>query len=660
MGRQDEVLKERLKKIEEIKKLGINPYPHFFEKTDTAAMLQKEHEKLKPEQKSKANAKIAGRLVSLRDLGKIAFGVLQDESGKIQIVLQEPDTSEKVSTFFKKYIDLGDFAGVEGTLFRTKRGELSVLVKKAELLSKSLQSLPDKWHGLEDKEERYRKRYLDLIMSPEVKETFHQRSAIISTLRSFLESKGFIETDTPILQPLYGGGAARPFISELHALKMPVYLAISKELYLKRLIVGGFERVYEMNRIFRNEGIDATHNPEFTMLETMWAYVDYRANMDLFEEMVEFVAKKVRGTTKITYQEKEIELKRPWKRLTLYEAIKKYVKIDVASMSDNDLREFIAEHKLQLKTEFRRGVAIEEIFSELVQPKLIEPTIIYDYPAEVSPLAKRKATDPTLAERFEPIINGWEMGNNYSELNEPITLRKVFEAEAELKKKGDEEAAPYDEDFINALEIGMPPTSGLGLGVDRLVMLLTNSASIRDVLLFPFMKLQNLKEDKNEEQASKSQVSQSAIAVLNTGSNLSPWQQMNTVAHLTAALGARKGKSLLLQDQITTKDNQKIALNIQHAIMIKQASSNKELTVLTKAAKEVGCEVTEFTKEMIETTDDRKVIEQTANKSLKDVEFLGVLIFGKRSIVDSLTQSFSLFTEFASSSPKKEKKGGKL
>ena len=500
MGRQDEIITERLKKLSALKRQNINPYPHFYEKKDSALNLKKDHEKLKPEKFSKYKAKTAGRLIGIRDIGKIIFGVLQDETDKIQIVLQEKETPDKVIEFFKKYIDSGDFIGIEGLVFRTKRGELSILIEKLELLSKSILPLPDKWHGLEDKEERYRKRYLDLVMSPEVKEVFLKRSTIINSIRTFLAKKGFVEVDTPVLQPLYGGGAAKPFISELNSLKIKVYLAISKELYLKRLIAGGLEKVYEMNRIFRNEGIDATHNPEFTMLETMWAYVDYRSNMSLFEEMVEHISKEVLGKTKITYQDKEIDLKRPWHRMTMFESIKRYLKIDVKEMSDLEIKEFIEEKKLKLKKEFTRGLAIEEIFSELVQKNLIQPTIIYDYPAETSPLAKRKSDAPEIAERFEPIINGWEMGNNYSELNDPIALKKIFEEESEKRRKGDEEASPYDKDFINALEVGMPPTSGLGLGVDRLIMLLTNSPSIRDVILFPFMRPLE-KETKKDKEA---------------------------------------------------------------------------------------------------------------------------------------------------------------
>ncbi|MEK6848658.1 MAG: amino acid--tRNA ligase-related protein, partial [Nanoarchaeota archaeon] len=329
MSRQDEIIKDRMKKIEQLRKIGINPYPHKFNRTHTSAEIKKEFSEIKTDSTTKNKASIAGRLMIIRDIGKIIFAKLRDGSGDIQIVLQEGKTSGKEFDFFRKYIDSGDFIGVSGDIGKTKTGELSVIADKLTMLSKSILPLPEKWHGLTDKEERYRKRYIDLAMNPDVRRVFEARSQIINSIRKFLDKKGFIETDTPILQPLYGGGAARPFVSELNSLKMQVYMAISKELYLKRLIVGGMEKVYEMNRIFRNEGIDATHNPEFTMLETMWAYVDYNSNMDLFEEMIEQVANEVLGKTKITYQNKEIELKRPWPRLTMFEAIKKYAKIDI-------------------------------------------------------------------------------------------------------------------------------------------------------------------------------------------------------------------------------------------------------------------------------------------------------------------------------------------
>ena len=490
MGREELIINERLKKIDELRKQGINPYPAEFDKKNSAAELQEKYKNLGNEEYGKA-ASIAGRIIAIRNFGKISFVKLQDYSGNIQVVLKEGETKKQIIDFFNKFIDIGDFIGVKGKIFRTKRGELSVIAAEIKLLAKSIKPIPEKYHGLRDKEERYRKRYLDLIANPEIKKVFEKRAEIIKSLRDFLDSKGFIEVDTPMLQPLYGGGAAKPFVSKLESLKMKVYLAISQELYLKRLIVGGFEKIYVMNRVFRNEGIDSLHNPEFTLLETMWAYVDYRANMDLFEEMVEYVAKKVLGKTKINYQGREIELKRPWKRMTMREAIKKYAKIDVESMKEKELKDFLNKNNIKLKREFRRGVAIEEIFSELVQPKLIQPTIIYDYPADTSPLAKKKETNKDIAERFEPIINGWEMGNNYSELNDPQELKEVLLEQAKFMKRGDETASPYDEDFINALSVGMPPTSGLGLGVDRLVMLLTNQPSIRDVILFPFMKPEN-------------------------------------------------------------------------------------------------------------------------------------------------------------------------
>jgi len=485
MGREEEIIKERKKKISELLRLGINPYPHKFDKKHHAEDLQEKYRKLKND-KFGGIARIAGRIVGLRNLGKIVFAQLYDTQGGIQLVLQDEKTPKKVFEFFNKFIDIGDFVGVVGKIFRTKRGELSILVNKLELLSKSVKPLPSTWFGLKDKEERYRKRYLDLIMNPEVKRVFETRTRIINLLREFLNKKGFVEVDVPILQPLYGGGAAKPFITELNALKMKLYLAISNELYLKRLNVGAFEKIYSMNRVFRNEGVDATHNPEFTILETMWAYKDYTANMDLFEEIVETIALKILGKTKIDYQGKEIELKRPWAKMSMNEAIKKYAKIDAEMMSDNELKKFLKDSGIKLES-FRRGLAVEKIFAQFCENKLIQPTIIYDYPADTSPLAKKKeGTD--LCERFEVYINEWEMGNNYTELNDPEELKRVFLEQAEFKKRGDEEAAPYDEDFVNALEIGMPPTSGLGLGIDRFVMLLTNQASIRDVILFPFMK----------------------------------------------------------------------------------------------------------------------------------------------------------------------------
>ncbi len=495
MGRQEQIIQERLKKLKELRSLGINPYPNKYDVKHYTQELQEKYKSLKPEKFTKDKVKIAGRLLTSRDLGKISFGTLQDGKGRIQIVFQEKKTPRKISDFYKKYIDAGDFIGVEGAIFRTKRGELSVLVKNLTLLTKSLLPLPEKWHGLQDKEERYRKRYIDLIMSPEVKKTFQRRAKTISTVREFLINKGYLEVETPILQPIYGGTSAKPFESKLNALDMKVYMRVSNEMYLKRLIGGGYEKIFEFSQDFRNEGIDSTHNPEFLQMETMCAYADYKQNMDLVEEMLEFVAKKVTGGTKIKYLDKEIDFKRPWKRMSMLDSIKKYAKLDIDKMSDSELKNKLNELKIEIPV-FKRGIAIEEIFSELVESHLIQPILIYDYPFETCGLAKSKVDDKRFAERFEVYINGWEIGNIYSEANDPKVLEEYWKEQEQLLSK-DEEAQRLDSDFLNMLKVGMPPTSGVGIGIDRLAMLLTNSPSIRDVILFPFMK--PLSKEKKEE-----------------------------------------------------------------------------------------------------------------------------------------------------------------
>lgn len=490
MGREEEILKARLEKIRELKKAGINPYPYSYKQENHASELQEKYKKLKNDSRTKDKAKIAGRVISIRDIGQIIFLNVLDGSGKIQAQLQNKETPEKEIDFFKKFIDSGDFIGVEGTVLRTKRGELTILAKKIELLSKSIKSLPEKWHGLQDKEERYRKRYLDLVMNPEVKEVFIKRSKIISAIKEFLNEKEFLEVDTPVLQPIYGGAAAKPFTTHLNALDMKLYMRISPELYLKRLIVGGFEGVYEFSKNFRNEGIDRTHNPEFTLLEIYKAYADYNDMMKITEDMYEYVAKKVLGKTEIEYQGVKIELKAPWKRMTMKEAIKKYAKIDVDKKSDEELKEIIEKNHIKAKGE-TKGWLITSLFEHFCEEHLVQPTFIYDYPEETSPLCKQKRDKESsvLIERFEPYIAGFEIGNAYSELNDPVRQEILLEQQARELKKGNEEANPMDEDFVNALEIGMPPTGGLGLGIDRMIMFMTDSVSIKDVLLFPFMKI---------------------------------------------------------------------------------------------------------------------------------------------------------------------------
>ena len=438
---------------------------------------------------------IAGRITSWRDMGKANFIDIRDDSGRMQVYVRIDDIGEDNFKEFKKW-DLGDIVGVSGFVFKTRRGEISVHAKSIKLLSKSLLPLPEKWHGLKDKEERYRKRYLDLIANPEIKDTFVKRSMILREIRSFLDSKGYLEVDTPVLHTLEIGAAARPFVTHHNALDIDMYLRIETELYLKRLIVGGFDRVYEVGRIFRNEGMDATHNPEFTSIEMYQAYTDYYGMMDLIEEMYRTVALKVCGTDTVPYQGNEIEIGKPWKRMTMKEAVKEYTGLDYDSWtSDADAVAQAKTKHAEIADTATKGEVLIELFEEFVEEKLIQPTIIYDYPVENSPLAKRKPTDPAFTERFEYFINACEFGNAFSELNDPIDQRERFTKQV-MEKRKQGANAQIDEDFLTALEYGLPPTGGLGMGLDRFVMLLTDSASIRDVLLFPTMKpLNGVKEE---------------------------------------------------------------------------------------------------------------------------------------------------------------------
>jgi len=496
MGREEQIINERLKKLKELYNNKINPYPNKYEVKHHSSELQEKYKKLKSEEMTKDSVKIAGRLMTFRDIGKIAFGVLQDGKGRIQIVLQEKESPKKVFEFFKNYIDTGDFIGIEGNIFRTKRGELSVLVNKAEILSKSLLPLPEKWHGLKDEEERYRKRYLDLIANAEVKSVFEKRMIILETIREFMKKNNFAEVETPLLQSVYGGASAKPFKTHCDAFNSDVYLSIAPELYLKRCLVGGFDRVYEITKKFRNEGVDRSHNPEHMTIEWYQAYANYEDGMDLFEELIKDIAKKLFGKLTFEYQGHKIDLNK-WRRLSLFDAIKEYLEEDISKVkTDSEAKKIAKNHGIDPNSVTKANLGDE--LMKLFRHKLIQPTFLTDYPAESSPLAKTKSSDPTKAEVFQPFIGGIELARAYSELNNPKIQAENFDQQEKEREVGNLEAMPTDRDFVTALEYGMPPACGVGIGIERLLMLFANQSSIRDVILFPFMKPEKLEKQKKE------------------------------------------------------------------------------------------------------------------------------------------------------------------
>ncbi|MBN2458955.1 lysine--tRNA ligase [Candidatus Woesearchaeota archaeon] len=489
MDTETRIINERKEKLENLRKQGINPYAYRFDKNAMAAEIKKVYASLKEEEKdSMRNAvKVAGRLMSVRIMGKAAFAHLQDDSGQVQLYFKQDELGAKPYELFKS-LDIGDIIGAEGSVFKTKRGEITIEVKKFELLTKSIRPLPEKFHGLKDTETRYRQRYVDLIVNPDVKNAFVMRSRIMQAIREFLMGEGFIEVETPTLQPVYGGASARPFVTHHNTLNMPLYMRISDELYLKRLIVGGFEKVFEFCKDFRNEGIDTKHNPEFTQMETMAAYDDYEDSMKRTERMLECVTRKALGTVEFEFEGNKIRMAAPFKRMKMVDAVKEATGADFTNISLEEARDVARKFKVEIDDDMSIGFILAELCGELVEPKIIQPTFIIDYPKDVSPLAKVTKYDPNFTERFELLVAGMELGNMYSELNDPDELRKNWEAQEEKLSKGDQEAQRTDEDFIRAMEYGMPPTSGIGIGVDRLVMLLTNNPSIREVIFFPTLR----------------------------------------------------------------------------------------------------------------------------------------------------------------------------
>jgi lysyl-tRNA synthetase class 2 len=505
------LIKRRFEELNELRVKGIEPYAYSFE-------VDSDSQKIKEIFKDGENpaVKIAGRLIAMRRMGKASFAHLQDHKGKIQIYLKKDDIGDAYDAF--RLMDLGDILGIEGYVFKTKTGEISVHVKSLTLLSKSLRPLPVPKETTDelgnkivhdqfsDIELRYRQRYVDLLVNPQIKDVFLKRSKIISSIRNFLDSKGYLEVETPVLQPLYGGAAARPFITHHNTLDTTLYLRIADELYLKRLIIGGFNGVYEISKDFRNEGMDRTHNPEFTMLELYVPYKDYEWMMSFVERMLQKICMDVFGTLEFEYDGKKINFASPWKRITMVEAVKAKLGVDILTATAEELKAAARDQKLEIKNWDNKPKLIDEIFSEGIQPSLIQPTFVADYPVELSPLAKKHRSKPGLVERFETYVGGRELCNAFSELNDPVDQKKRFEEQAKMKAEGDEEAHEIDNDFIRALEYGMPPTAGIGIGIDRLVMLLTNQASIRDVIFFPQMKPEVKSSGGENEQSQMSSI----------------------------------------------------------------------------------------------------------------------------------------------------------
>ncbi|WP_411552604.1 lysine--tRNA ligase [Paenibacillus lautus] len=485
-----ELLQIRRNKLDELRKLGIDPFGGKYEREHHAGEILKQYDELSKEEleEKQVEVNLAGRIMAKRGMGKASFAHIQDLSGRIQIYVRQDSVAEAQYEAFS-ILDLGDIIGVKGVLFKTKTGETTVKVKELEVLSKSLYPLPEKFHGLKDVELRYRQRYVDLIINPDVQKTFITRSRIIQSMRRYLDSQGYLEVETPTLHSIAGGAAARPFITHHNALDMELYMRIAIELHLKRLIVGGLEKVYEIGRVYRNEGISTRHNPEFTMIELYEAYADYKDIMALTENLIAHIAQEVLGTQVISYQGHEVDLTPQWRRVSMVDAVKEVVGVDFSvDMSNEEAHRLAKEHKVPVEPHMTFGHILNAFFEQFVEETLIQPTFVTGHPVEISPLAKKNDVDPRFTDRFELFIVAREHANAFSELNDPIDQRQRFEAQMKEKEQGNDEAHEMDEDFLRALEYGMPPTGGLGIGIDRLIMLLTNSPSIRDVLLFPHMR----------------------------------------------------------------------------------------------------------------------------------------------------------------------------
>ena len=632
-----EEVQVRREKLERLQKMEFDPYPKTHDRSISVEALQANFDTLVEKGET---VTVGGRLMAIRVHGGLAFADLVDQTGKIQLSLKEETLGASFALFCSN-IDPGDIVQATGVPFLTKRGERSIAVSVWTILAKALRPLPDKWHGLQDIEARYRHRELDLLSSPEVKNTFIVRSKLVQAMRRFLDERGFLEVETPMLHPIPGGANAKPFITHHNALDMDLYLRIAPELYLKRLIVGGFEKIYEIARCFRNEGISPMHNPEFTQIELYWAFVS-QDFLGFLEQMLVHMMEQAIGSTTVSRQGVELNFKAPWPRKTFREVILESCGIDInrCYSPEDVLNEVKAAG---LKIDFRGciglGEHLDQLYKKTGRPSVIQPTWVLDYPVEMKPLANRSATDPTKAAVAQLVVMGGEIVNAYYyELNDPLDQRHRFEEEEKLTAQGSEEAQRIDEDFLSALEQGMPPTSGMGMGIDRLVALLTDSPSLKEVIFFPTLR----PVEKVADEVKKTNQTLVAHAVVLDDGSKARWSLMNTAAHLGASFAAREGKKLLMFDTTETQDGESIRMNIQHAIMMKSATNSQALHTLKQQAEAAGLQVVCLTQAMQDSTDDRKVKAAHASAKAYDIVYLGVLVFGKKKDVEELTRSFSL------------------
>lgn len=643
----------RLEKYRQLLDLGINIYPARSHRTHTAKEALENFEQLQEK-----DITLVGRIVLMRIMGGASFAQIEDGTGRIQVYIRKDDVGEESYQLLKKFFDLGDFIQATGRLFLTKTGEKTLHVYSFKMISKTVAPMPDKYHGLEDVETRYRKRYLDLIANrEEVLPAFLTRSKVISSMRRFLEGNGFIEVETPILQPQYGGATARPFTTHHNALDQDMYLRIATELYLKRLIVGGIERVFEIGKQFRNEGIDRNHNPEFTSMECYQAYADYNTIMNLTEQMIFSIVKDVLGSPVIKYQGIEIDTTPPWPRTTMRDFLIKYADIDIQAYNQKEtLLAAMHERHIDVDSHLGWGRLVDELKSHTLKngpQELKQPLFVTDYPLDVSPLAKKREDNPEIVERFQAFLGGLEVGNAFSELNDSLDQRARFEDQARQREAGDEEAQVIDEDFIQSLEAGMPPTGGLGIGVDRLVMVISNQSAIRDVILFPTMRIEGKSSHKDNKDSNQKPMPGKAgnteddpqdftrkiVVVLNK--DVEQWKAINGVSHVAAYIGNKMQERFDTGGFFITKDSKKHPKNSQYAIIVLSASSGQMKNLITKV-RESGLLYHAFISDMFE-NDDIEVNKSTSNKLDEEIEYIGIGIFGKNEEVDALTKKFSLW-----------------